>query len=299
MRKIKKGLGVILATLGAIRWLPDLLESAQATQKYGLWAYKHLGVLVVNVQRGGVGITAGLLLVGGGLIFSETIQQEIRTLRNRNRTASSGNSYRMKTESKTLPDYSVVFEGSLSRSVDPTQLQGARLIDRGSGAERKAAEENKFVKDSDPTIYVDIESRTIQGTRCTPLILHNSGKSIAHRIQVAPLALSLGTAIFKEVDYLGVDKKSDALPIIELAGTQYRNDLVNFLHHEANAKDMGSVREFVIPASLTYQDVNGTRKFRVFFDLMYSPLNKMMYENSGHQATILEVRNTRIAVISS
>lgn len=85
----------------------------------------------------------------------------------------------------------------------------------------------------------------------------------------------------------------------ELAGPQYRHDIVNFLHHEADAKDQGSARETLTRVSLTYQDVSGTRHFIVEFDLMYSPRNKSLYENSGHSSVILEVRNTQIRLISS
>lgn len=153
-----------------------------------------------------------------------------------------------------------------------------------------------LLKESDPAIYVDVQSHRIQGTRRTPLTLHNRGKSVAHKIQVNPLSLSVGTATFTEIDTLNVDQKCEALPTVDLAGPGFQNDLVNFLHHEANAKGKGSAKEFVTEASLTYQDVNGRRKFKVLFELMYSPFSKMMYENSGHVATILEVRNTRIFV---
>lgn len=134
----------------------------------------------------------------------------------------------------------------------------------------------RTIKDSDPLVYVDISSRHVQGRRETPFLLHNRGKSVAHQIRINPIQLSVGKAVLKEVDFLGAGDKGEVLPVVESAGPIFRHDMINFLHHEANAAGKGSVKEFPTKMSLTYQDVTGTLHFHVSFDLVYSPLNKML-----------------------
>lgn len=56
---------------GAIRFLPDLLESVQATVKYGKWVYAHLSA------PQGFPFTIAIIVIGIGLIFSETIQARL------------------------------------------------------------------------------------------------------------------------------------------------------------------------------------------------------------------------------
>jgi hypothetical protein len=72
MRRLKRIGGFVLLAWGVIRFIPDALESIQATAKYAKWSYDHLAV-----PRSGL-LTLAIVLVGIGLIFSETIQKSIQ-----------------------------------------------------------------------------------------------------------------------------------------------------------------------------------------------------------------------------
>jgi hypothetical protein len=150
---------------------------------------------------------------------------------------------------------------------------------------------------SDPLVYFDIERRQDM-TNSTPLVLHNRGASVAHRIRILPLQLGRGAVTFKEIDYIDVGKKCESMPSVEFAHILWRNNLLNALHDEANAMGQGDAKEFVKTIQATYENVSG-RQFRVSFDLVYSPLNKMLFDN--HQGSpmakfrpICEVKNTKI-----
>jgi hypothetical protein len=179
-KTIKKVVGGMITLFGFIRWLPDILESTLATQKYGLWLYKHIGVFLV-IPPGKL-VTLTILIIGIGLIFSETIQEEIRKLRNRKLAPSTGgNSFSMKTESKTLPDGGAVFEGSLSRSIDVSQLQGARIVDRGSGEDRKRAYERR------PKLFLEYDAAVAAkySMSASGVFLKNTGGT-AHNVHFDP-----------------------------------------------------------------------------------------------------------------
>lgn len=72
MSKFRKLCGGILLAIAAIRFVPDLLESAQATTKYAKWTYTHLSA----GPRGSIW-TACILIVGICLIFSDTIRTKV------------------------------------------------------------------------------------------------------------------------------------------------------------------------------------------------------------------------------
>jgi hypothetical protein len=80
--KVKKVIGVVLTVWGAIRYIPDLLESGQATAKYGKWLYAHL-----SFPRGGY-LTVALFVMGIGIIFSSVIEKWIQELRRKKEKTS-------------------------------------------------------------------------------------------------------------------------------------------------------------------------------------------------------------------
>jgi hypothetical protein len=128
--------------------------------------------------------------------------------------------------------------------------------------------------------------------------LHNRGKSVAHKIQIQPLDLHVGRVAFKEIDNLDVGSRIDVLPELPGSGL-FRYDMFNFLYREANKVGAGDAKEFPVKMSATYQSVSGKRHFRVTFDLIYSPYNKMMLETHPGLSTvksICEVKNTKIVV---
>lgn len=71
MNVVKKVCGLVLIIWGAIRFIPDSLESAQATAKYTRWLYNHFGV-PHNLL-----LTVAIVIIGIGLIFSESIQKKL------------------------------------------------------------------------------------------------------------------------------------------------------------------------------------------------------------------------------
>ncbi|HSY33914.1 MAG TPA: hypothetical protein VLA42_18180 [Verrucomicrobiae bacterium] len=66
----------MLVAWGIIRFIPDLLESIQATAKYGKWSYAHLLVFPQSAL-----LTIVVLVIGLGLIFSDTIQKKLHEWR--------------------------------------------------------------------------------------------------------------------------------------------------------------------------------------------------------------------------
>jgi predicted nucleotidyltransferase len=73
MSKLKKLAGAILMAWAIVRYIPDTLESFEATARYGRWLYSHLGsLLIANWFQNSV-----VLLIGAGLIFSDTIQASV------------------------------------------------------------------------------------------------------------------------------------------------------------------------------------------------------------------------------
>jgi hypothetical protein len=157
------------------------------------------------------------------------------------------------------------------------------------------------LRETDPLVYVDTCYKRVNLTNVTPFILHNRGKTVAHRIQINPIELGVGKARFKEVDSLDAGSLTEVLPEVESAGPIFRHNLVNFLHHEANRVEQGSVREFPVPMTIKYEDVTGDRHFETTFVLAYSPYNKMMVDSHpslGELRTICEVKRTKIQVIS-
>jgi len=74
--KGKKIAGAVLLMWAVVRFIPDTLESLQATEKYGKWLYVHTSV----PHR--VVFTAVLFLIGMGLISSDAIQRYTAKWRN-------------------------------------------------------------------------------------------------------------------------------------------------------------------------------------------------------------------------
>jgi hypothetical protein len=74
MSKLKKLAGAILMAWAIVRFVPDTLESFEATAKYGRWLYSHLGSLLIanNWSQNLV-----ILVIGAGLIFSDRIQASV------------------------------------------------------------------------------------------------------------------------------------------------------------------------------------------------------------------------------
>lgn len=96
MRTLNRILGIALTVWGAIRYVPDLLESAQATAKYGRWIYAHLPL------PGSGALAFVILIVGIGLIFSDTVQQKVSELIHRKSRDAS-----MAEEKSDGPDFSM------------------------------------------------------------------------------------------------------------------------------------------------------------------------------------------------
>jgi hypothetical protein len=74
MRTAKKIGGLLFVAWSAVRFIPDLLESIQATGKYTKWLLQHLAFPHSLL------LTVIIFVVGMGLTFSDTIQQRIQQL---------------------------------------------------------------------------------------------------------------------------------------------------------------------------------------------------------------------------
>ena len=157
---------------------------------------------------------------------------------------------------------------------------------------------------TDPLVYFDILDHRESLERSTPLLIVNRGGSIAHKIRITPITLSVGSVTFKEVDTLpssGDASKVEVDPLVGFVSVWINHDLFNALQHEANAMDKGSEKEFPKTVYATYENVSG-KSFRVSFDLVYSPLNNILHDNHktsplAKRYKICEVRNTKIIAV--
>jgi hypothetical protein len=109
MLKLKRIGGAVLTLWAAVRWIPDLLESVQATERYGRWTYAYLGA-----PRSGL-LTIAILIVGIGLIFSETIQRKIHAWKSESPPNKRGTANRPKLfleyDAAIAAKYSLTYSG--------------------------------------------------------------------------------------------------------------------------------------------------------------------------------------------
>jgi hypothetical protein len=145
----------------------------------------------------------------------------------------------------------------------------------------------------DPYIYVRFET----GRSNTRIILSNRGKSVAHRVQVQPVVLSVGTATVKKVDFLNPFDRAELQPEVD----NRDGDLAKLFDLEANAKH--NAEDFTVPMSATYQDVTGGRHFKVTFNVAFFPTKNEINRdliNLGIVADlkpVFEVRDTNFEFV--
>lgn len=72
LKEIRRGMGLLFLAWTVVRFIPDQIESFRSLEKYAKWAYLYLGA------PHGLVWTLLILVVGIGLIFSETIEHKIR-----------------------------------------------------------------------------------------------------------------------------------------------------------------------------------------------------------------------------
>jgi hypothetical protein len=176
-------------------------------------------------------------------------------------------------------------------------------IARVNGIEQVLPEaaQDRQLQESDPQVYVEIDERRTELPSKTIFILRNHGGGIARNVQVEPLTLQTGKAVFPRVDHIAAKQNDEIIPTIEGFGVLQKHHIGHLLHKEW---DSGGVAtdEFVRPMRIAYQDYAG-RKFETTFNLVFHAVRYTIRGNHsqswpGHQATIFEVRDTTVARIA-
>jgi hypothetical protein len=160
---------------------------------------------------------------------------------------------------------------------------------------------DKGLFSEDPRVYIEILDKRRTMNPATPFLLHNQSGSVAHGIQIQPIKLTTGTAEFKEVDFLGAGDRKEILPEISKTTVMSRHNAYNLFLKEWNAGNDLSVREFVIPATATYTDFSGKARFQVSFDIVYLPINDILFEEwpeSRDRRPLCEIRKTTFTKLS-
>ena len=125
----------------------------------------------------------------------------------------------MESSSKINKEGGFTSRSTLSRTTDRTTP--VRLLQKNEMFSPEEKERQRKlatvvsgkIEDSDPLVYVDVSDRRSQGERRTPFVLRNQGKSVAHKLQIKPIELSVGKAVFTEVDTLFVGATVEVLPV--------------------------------------------------------------------------------------
>jgi len=150
------------------------------------------------------------------------------------------------------------------------------------------------IHNEDPCIYVEFDFDRRDVFAGFPFILCNRGGSVAHRVQVAPLKMTTGSAEFEEVDTISSGKYKSLVPDLKRAGQSLgvlqARDIRNVLLTEWDAAGEISV-EFVRPMNITYRDVNDAA-FETSFDLVFLPISYIT--DKGKQRETLKTRNLTI-----
>jgi hypothetical protein len=148
---------------------------------------------------------------------------------------------------------------------------------------------------SGPRVYVQVLDKRRDMHPRTPFEITNQGTDVAHHIQIQPIKLTVGVAEFEEVDFLEVAAKREVLPEISKASVFQKYNVFSLFLKEWNAANDLGTREFVIRALATYTDHSGQSRFQVSFDIVYLPINDILYETwpeSRDRKPLFEVRNT-------
>jgi len=145
---------------GAIRYLPDLLESIQATAKYGRWLYDH-----ASAPRS-VGLTITILVVGIALLFADSVKEHTGRWFPKRSNAET----RSRTTAPMRPE-----------SRERVSQFETTITDGGSGEERRKTWENR------PKLFLEYDAATATKYSLTysGVFLKNSG-GIAHNVHFQP-----------------------------------------------------------------------------------------------------------------
>jgi hypothetical protein len=185
MARFKKIGGVVLVIWSAIRWIPDLLGSAQATAKYGKWVYEHLAHLHLVYLPSGLPNVV-VLVIGIGLIFSETIQRKIHQWWNSRQETETPQQQKPGNPIQWLKDVKTYN----ARELKPTSDGPNVVVEYGYSEERRSPDQ-PLPLGSAPLTLVNI-----------------SNKDAAHNVRVLPITVGELTAAFVP----------DVIPFIEPAG---------------------------------------------------------------------------------
>ena len=132
--------------------------------------------------------------------------------------------------------------------------------------------------------------------------MRNLGDEVAHRVQIEPLKVSSGEAIFQRLETIPVNESGSVLPKIEQFGALQRHDLSHLMMKAWDAAGE-MVGEFSRPMRIVYEDYLKNR-FETTFDLVYLPATAIMNRNhpsllGAKERHVFEIRNVEIKKRSS
>lgn len=237
MRKLKKVVGVILTIWAVVRYLPDLLESAQATAKYGRWLYAH-----VSIPRSG-SLSAVILGVGIALIFAETLREQVHRWLPKSET-------KVPIPTETIATISPELTKRLS---ELAELKNVRIIDRGSGEERKAAWEQK------PDVVLEWISG--KGGTHDKIGLRNIGRQSVFNIKLGPFSWpEFQFPIPREVNVIHPDNQE----IVEAGFIEKRDSVLNIGSLDSFLRDPRYSDRAPLTLKLTFANSHGALFEREF-----------------------------------
>jgi hypothetical protein len=156
------------------------------------------------------------------------------------------------------------------------------------------------VSESDPRVYVDIIDQREAFHAKTIFSLRNRGDGVAHRVQIQPLKLSCGEALFPAVEIIAGDEEKQIVPEVEKVFPVWRHDISRIMLKEWDHAGDINVHEFVRPMSITYEDFNAERKWETTFDLVYQVVQDIVQRDwkLEEKPELLQVKNIRFRAIS-
>jgi len=168
--------------------------------------------------------------------------------------------------------------------------------------ENTAGHAKQELRETDPQVYVEIEERRGATPAKTVFVLQNHGGGIARRVQIEPLGLLSGTAVFDLIDHIGEKETGEVTPTIEQLGVFFNNHIGYLLQKEWNATAGDLVDEFVRPMRIEYENYAG-RRFETAFNIVFHAVGYTLRENARrtwpwHQKRIFEVRDTKVRPLS-
>lgn len=248
--------GALLALLGSLRpiWDAVLFALDLPGRRDTFWRY------VPAIARQWW-ISPALVVLGLIIIWLDVRRRSIASLEAKTekpkqveeREQPTGNSFSLKTASRTHANGSITYEGELERSIDLSELKNVRMIDRGSSEERKALWEQK------PDVVLEWISG--KGGAHDKIGLRNIGKQSAFNVKLGPFSWpEFQFPIPREVNVIHPDNQE----IIEAAFIEKRDHALHIGSLDSFLREPRYSDRAPLALAITFADSHGALFQRTF-----------------------------------